>query len=356
MSLTNFTIPEVEKLVTSPGEPGYRADQLLGWVYKRLVVSYDEMTDLPLAFRQKLSGQISLHTLRPVREAVSLDGTVKLLFCLRDGKTVEAALMLYAAGEGRTRTTVCLSTQVGCAIGCHFCATGKQGFERNLTPGEMVDQVLYFARRVKDKKEGTESRLGHITNIVFMGMGEPLANYEALIQAIQTLTSPRGYGTSARNITISTAGMVPQIRRLSGEGLKVGLAVSLHAPDNALRNRLVPLNKRHPIEELLPACREFTQKTGRRVSFEYILFAGINDSLAQAKALAGLLRGLNCHVNLIPANRTGDAAYRPPLRGVILAFERELGENGVACTVRVSRGQDINAGCGQLRSQFLFER
>jgi 23S rRNA (adenine2503-C2)-methyltransferase len=185
-----------------------------------------------------------------------------------------------------------------------------------------------------------------------MGMGEPLANYDALMQSVGILMSPRGFGTGARKITVSTAGLVPGIRRLSREKLQVGLAVSLHAPDNDLRNKLVPFNRRYPLDELIPACREYTEKTSRRVSFEYILFAGVNDSLIQAKALAGLLRGLNCHVNLIPANRVADTTVKPPARGVILAFEQELRANGINCTVRVSRGQDINAGCGQLRSQY----
>lgn len=350
-AVTNLTVKEVEELVESLGEPTYRANQLLSGVYQRLAVSFDEMTDLSLALRQKLETRITLHTLVPVRDVKSKDGTVKVLFSLADGKTIEAALILYAAGAGRPRTTVCLSTQVGCPIGCPFCATGQQGFERNLTPGEMIDQVLYFARRVGDG--GEKSRHNHITNIVFMGMGEPLANYEALVQAIVVLTSPRCFGTSPRNITISTAGLVPQIRQLSREQVKVGLAVSLHSPDNALRNKLVPLNKRYPLEELIPACREYASTTGRRVSFEYVLFAGVNDSLSQAGALAKLLVGINCHVNLIPANRTADSAFQPSSRARVLAFEQQLKLAGINCTLRLSRGQDIDAGCGQLRSSFI---
>jgi 23S rRNA (adenine2503-C2)-methyltransferase len=352
--VTNLTIKEVEELVISLGEPAYRANQLLSGVYQRLAASFDEMTDLSLALRRTLEKRIVLHTLVPVREVKSRDGTGKTLFSLADEKTIEAALMLYAAGAGRPRTTVCLSTQVGCPIGCLFCATGQQGFERNLTPGEMIDQVLYFARRVRDS--GEESRHNHITNIVFMGMGEPLANYEALMQAIVTLTSPRCFGTSPRNITISTAGLVPQIRQLSRERVKVGLAVSLHAPDNTLRNKLVPLNKRYPLGELIPACREYAEKTGRRVSFEYVLFNGVNDSLSQAGALARLLNGINYHVNLIPANRTADSTFEPPSHARVLAFEQQLKLAGINCTLRLSRGQDINAGCGQLRSSFITSR
>jgi len=350
-AITDLTIKELEQLLISLEEPAYRINQLLSGVYQRLAVSYDDITDLPLSLRRKLEKRIALHTLTPVREVKSMDGTFKVLFKLQDEKTMETALMLYTAGAGRPRTTVCLSTQVGCPIGCSFCATGQQGFERNLTPGEMIDQVLYFARKVKEV--GEESRYSHITNIVFMGMGEPLANYEALMQALEILTSPRCFGTSPRNITVSTAGLVPQIRQLSQEKVRVGLAVSLHAPENALRNRLVPLNKRYPLEELIPACQEYANKTGRRVSFEYILFAGINDSLAQAGLLAGLLKGIICHVNLIPANRTANAAFQSPSRNKVIAFEQQLKIHGINCTLRLSRGQDIDAGCGQLRSSYI---
>jgi 23S rRNA (adenine2503-C2)-methyltransferase len=350
-SITNLTVTEIEKLVVSLGEPVYRANQLIDWVYKRLAASVDDMTDLPKPFRARLRSSVILHTAILVRQLVSTDGTVKGLFKLADGKTIEAALMLYAAGAGRPRTTVCLSTQVGCAICCPFCATGQQGFERNLTAGEIIDQVLYFARRVINS--GREERHKHITNIVFMGMGEPLANYAPLVQSIEMLTSLRAFGTSPRNITVSTAGLVPQIVRLSTEKTKVGLAVSLHAPDNVLRNKLVPLNERFPLQELIPACRVYAEKTGRRVSFEYILFGGINDSLSQAVELVRLLMGLNCHVNLIPANRTADESFKPPSRNRILAFEQHLKLSGINCTLRMSRGQDIDAGCGQLRSAFL---
>jgi 23S rRNA (adenine2503-C2)-methyltransferase len=354
-AITNLTFQEIEKLISSLGEPAYRARQLLTWLYRGLAISYDEMTDLPLSFRQRMAEGFVLHSLIPLREVKSKDGTVKTLFRLGDGKTVESALMLFAAGEGRARTTICLSTQVGCSICCPFCATGQQGFERNLTSGEMIDQVLYFARRLSDSNEGNGKRGSHVTNLVFMGMGEPLANYESLRQTIEMLNSPQGLGIGARNITISTAGLVPQIKRLSKEKLQVGLAVSLHASDNVLRNRLVPLNKRYPLEELIPACREYFEKTGRRVTFEYVLFEGINDSLVQARALADLLTGMNCHVNLIAANRTSDREFRPSSHSAILAFERELQQHGIDCTLRVSRGQDIDAGCGQLRGRTVSD-
>jgi 23S rRNA (adenine2503-C2)-methyltransferase len=349
--LTDLNIEEVHKLIISMGEPAYRARQLLAWVYQRLAVSIDEMTDLPQAFRQKLAQQVNLHTLTPIHEARAKDGTVKILFNLKDGKTVETALMKFPSTGGKHRYTVCISTQVGCPIGCPFCATGQQGFERNLTQGEIIDQVLYFARYLQDKTIGREGE--RIKNIVFMGMGEPLVNYGALWQAIEMLNSPDGFGLSARSMTISTAGLIPGIERLSNEKLQVGLAISLHASDNKLRDKLVPINKKYPLEELIPACREYFACTGRRVSFEYALFNGVNDSIVQAQSLADLIQGMNCHVNLISANQTTNQKMQPSPRNTVLAFQQELKNRGINCTLRLSRGQDIDAGCGQLRSRFL---
>jgi len=264
-----------------------------------------------------------------------------------DGKTIESALMYYPAASGKERNTVCVSTQVGCPIGCPFCATGQQGFERNLTSGEIIDQVLYSARYLQDTGNGK------ITNIVFMGMGEPFANYDALWQAIERLNSEDMFGLGARSMVISTSGIVPQIDRLSREKLQVGLSISLHAADDVLRNRLVPVNQRYPLRELMTACCNYFNVTGRRVSFEYALFKGINDSLSHARSLAHLLGGLNCHVNLIPSNNTNNSVYCAPSQAVITAFKQELESLHITVTLRQSRGQDINAGCGQLRSRFL---
>jgi 23S rRNA (adenine2503-C2)-methyltransferase len=354
--ISGMTAAELESLVESLGEPGYRGKQLQHWIYRGLAFSFDEMTDLPAAFRQRLAAETRLYSLRPAYEASGQDGTVKVLFKLTDGLTIESALMSYREEGSERRNTVCVSTQAGCAIGCPFCATGQQGFRRNLTPGEIIDQVLYFARHLqkkarKDGKNTSEKTSSRPTNIVFMGMGEPLANYSALLDAIELLNAPEGFGLGARSMVVSTAGLVPQIGRLSREKYQVGLAVSLHASDNKLRDRLVPVNRKYPLEQLIPACREYCRATGRRLSFEYVLLHNINDSTAQAQALAGLLRGLNCHVNLIPANDTGDRSFRAPSRGVVMAFERELRQCGINATLRQPRGQDINAGCGQLRSR-----
>ena len=353
--ITGMTQAQLEDLVKSMGEPGYRVKQLRKWIYRNLAFSFDEMSDLPSAFRQRLAATNQLHSLKPEYEATGRDDTLKILFSLGDGLTIESALMSLQKEGGAGRSTICVSTQVGCAVGCPFCATGRQGFQRNLTAGEIIDQVLYLAHHLQKPKHESKTDVGgminRLTNIVFMGMGEPLSNYEALLQAIELLNSPDYYGLGARNMVVSTAGLAPQIERFSREKLQVGLAVSLHASDNTLRDRLVPVNRKYPLEKLMAACREYYMATGRRVTFEYVLFKGINDSAGQARSLARLLRGLNCHVNLIPVNDTGDRTFQPPARQDILNFEQELRESGTNATLRQSRGQDINAGCGQLRSR-----
>jgi 23S rRNA (adenine2503-C2)-methyltransferase len=353
-SFTELTHAQLNELVSAMGEPIYRAKQVAKWVYQNMALDYQEMTDLPLALRRKLNEKIKLHGIHPVKSVVGGDGTIKALFSLADGKTIESALMYYDADRGGERHTVCVSTQVGCAIGCPFCATGQQGFERNLTPGEIIDQVLYFARYLREGENGNGNKQSkRVSNVVFMGMGEPLANFGNLWQAIEMLNSAEGFGLGARNMVISTAGLVPQIKQLAEEKLQVGLAVSLHASDNALRDKLVPLNRKYPLEQVMTACREYNRAAGRRLSFEYTLFNGINDSIRQAQALAELIKGLKCHVNLIAANVTADSAFKPPPYKVVLAFEEELKRCRVNVTLRERRGHDISAGCGQLRSQFL---
>lgn len=347
--ILDLTDSEIKERVTGMGEPAHRAQQLQRWIYQGYARSFTEMTDLPAAFRRKLSEDFSLHCLTPVKELTAKDGTVKTLFRLADESTIESALMPYSQNSKGERYTVCLSTQVGCPVGCSFCTTGQQEFERNLSAREIIDQVLYFAYRLKEQ--------GHaITNIVFMGMGEPLLNYESLMQSLHTLTSPQRFALGARHITISTAGVIPQMELLSEEKLQVGLAISLHAANNTLRSKLVPINRKYPLEKLISACREYYEKTGRRVSFEYTLFRKINDSPEQARELAVLLRGLNCHVNLIPANPGNDARFQASARNNVLMFQQELRRFHITCTVRQRMGLDIAAGCGQLRSRFVQSR
>jgi 23S rRNA (adenine2503-C2)-methyltransferase len=349
--ITDLACAQFDDLAASLGEPSYRGKQIRKWVYVNLAAGYDEMTDLPAALRNKLEQETRLHSLEMIQEVRSKDGTVKVLFKCADGNTVEAALMYYGGDGEKERHTVCVSTQAGCAIGCPFCATGRQGFQRNLTPGEIIDQVLYFARSLRDKSAKDQPE--HISNVVFMGMGEPLLNYDNLWQAIENLNSAECFKLGARNMTISTSGVVPGIKRLGKEKLQVGLAVSLHAADNALRNKLVPVNHKYPLDVLIPVCREYVDLTGRRVSFEYILFQGINSSTTHARELARLIQGFQCHVNLIPANQTENPGYAPPPLRVVIAFENELKKNRINVTLRQSRGQDVEAGCGQLRSRYL---
>jgi 23S rRNA (adenine2503-C2)-methyltransferase len=345
--ITEMSVTQLSEEMTSIGEAAFRTRQVQQWVYKKMAWSFDEMSDLPLSLRATLKDGFRLHSLSPCGEVGGYGDTIKVLFALEDGKTIESTLMLYPASRGRERNTVCISTQVGCAVGCPFCATGQQGFERNLASGEIIDQVLYFARYLKDTGGGK------ITNIVFMGMGEPLANYNSLLLAIDRLNAADMFGLSARSMVISTSGLVPQINRLAGEKLQVGLSISLHASDDNLRNKLVPINKKYPLKELMSACRNYFEVTGRRISFEYALFEGVNDSLAHARSLAHLLHGFNCHVNLIPSNNTGIAGYCAPVQEVVRSFRQELERLGINVTLRQSRGQDIDAGCGQLRSRFL---
>jgi 23S rRNA (adenine2503-C2)-methyltransferase len=295
-----------------------------------------------------------LSSLTPVEEKISADGqTKKVLFKLDDGKTIESSFMLYGrAGSSRERRTVCVSTQVGCPIGCAFCATGQQGFERNLRAGEIIEQVLHFMRSM-NKETDIDLARRCVTNVVFMGMGEPLGNYEAVWQSIEMLNSKQGLNLGARQITISTVGLVPQIQRLASENIHVELAISLHAASDELRNRLVPINRKYPLKQLMAACREYFEKTGRRPTFEYALFRGINDSVGHALELAGLLEGLNCHVNLIAGNPTKSKEFAPSSKKTVRAFQKQLTERRISNTLRLSKGVDIEAGCGQLRSRWI---
>lgn len=324
------------------GCPPYRARQVYHGIYQRLSESFGGLTDLPQALRDRLADSLLLPCLEPIEEAASSDGqTRKALFRLADGQAIESVLMEHE-GESRDWNTVCLSSQVGCVYACPFCATGQAGFVRDLRAGEMVEQYLFFARK------------GRVQHVVFMGMGEPLANYQEALKAIGILMEPAGLKLGARRITISTVGLAPQIRRLAQEQLQVGLAVSLHAPTDELRDTLVPVNRKHPLKELMAACRYYFETTRRRVTFEYALFAGINDSPREARALAQLLGEMPCHVNLIPGNPSADPRFRPSPRVRVAAFLQEL--RGLAVTVRVSRGLDIQAGCGQLRGQWQARR
>ncbi|MBN1136015.1 MAG: 23S rRNA (adenine(2503)-C(2))-methyltransferase RlmN [Anaerolineae bacterium] len=352
LPLYDLTYAQLQALLVSWGEPRFRADQLWRWLYSSLADGWEQMVNLPAGLRQRLAAETGLSPLVPVACQESASGQAhKVLFHLHDGETIESVLMRYT-----DRRTACISTQVGCGMGCLFCATGQGGLVRNLSAGEIVDQVIHLARQVKETELGQRSGAAQahpIGNVVLMGMGEPLANYAATLQAIETLADPRGYNLGARRFTLSTVGLAPGIRRLAQEALPVNLAVSLHAADDELRNQLVPVNRRYPLAELMAAVRDYAARTKRRVSIEYALIDRVNDAPQQAQELARLLEGLLCHVNLIPLNPTPGSPWQPPPRERVDAFRAMLETAGVPTTVRIRRGIDIEAGCGQLRRRQL---
>jgi 23S rRNA (adenine2503-C2)-methyltransferase len=340
-ALYDLTLAELEARLIALGHPAYRARQVFNWAYKRLAADWSEMTDLPAGLRADLAATLPFSTLEVVRELSADAGeTIKTLYRTHDGELVETVLMLYP-----DRATVCVSCQVGCAVGCAFCATGLGGLARNLSTGEMVAQAVGAARRARERGRSRE-----LTNLVMMGMGEPFHNYAETMTFVAVLNDPAGMGFGARRITISTSGVVPAIRKLAGEPWQVNLAVSLHAPDDAVRDQLVPLNRKHPIAELMATVRDYIAQTGRRVSFEYALMRGINDADETARALADLLRGTLCHVNVIPLNPVDVLPYERPDPAGIERFAAILRDAGIATTVRYSRGLEIDAACGQLRA------
>jgi len=346
--LLDLTFDELTAYVAELGQPKFRAQQIWEWIYQRYVADFDEMSNLPKALRQRLAAEASIDPLTPVAEMSSLGrDTHKVLFQLHDGQTIEAVLMLY-----EKRRTLCISSQAGCAMGCTFCATAQGGLARNLTSGEIMAQVLYFARYLANADAEPEldlERPSHVTNIVLMGMGEPLHNYVNVWSALRRLTDATAFGLGARHITLSTVGLVPMIDRMAEEPLQINLAVSLHAPNDELRTGLVPVNRGYGVDELLAAVDRYIEKTNRRVTFEYALMNGINDSPALATEMAQKLAPLLCHVNVIPLNPIPDSPYQPTSDADTERFVEILRDHGVPATVRLRRGIEINAGCGQLR-------
>lgn len=320
--------------------PAYRTQQMFDWAYGKFVEGYDEMNNVPSGLRDQMGEALPFQTMKLVRELVTDNGdTCKLLYETFDGQLVETVLMLYT-----DRATVCVSCQVGCAVGCAFCATGLGGLTRNLTAGEIVQQTVDAARRARQVGR-------QLTNLVMMGMGEPFQNYVETMKFINIIHDSRGLNFGARRITISTSGIIPRIDALADEPLQVNLAVSLHAPNNELRSQLVPINGRYPVEDLLAACDRFTEKTGRRISFEYALMNGINNSDEIARELGQLLRGRLCHVNVIPFNPVDVLEFERPTPDMIERFASIVRESGIPTTVRYSRGVEIAAACGQLRAK-----
>jgi 23S rRNA (adenine2503-C2)-methyltransferase len=355
VDLLGYTAEELRTWLVEHGEPAYRAKQIHDAIYHQLVSEFGDMRGLPAPLRAWLAEHATIASPQVRTLVAAKDGrTRKLLLELSDGRLIETVLMLYpASAEGRARATVCVSTQAGCAYGCTFCATGQMGFERHLSAGEIVAQALYFARELRERPwiAPDGQAIDHVTNLVFMGMGEPLHNYDNTLQAIRILNMAEGLRIGARHMTVSTVGLVPGILRLADEPLQINLAISLHAPNNALRLRTMPVTRKYPIEQVLEAVRAYAAKTGRQVTFEYVLLSGINDAVEHARELATLLAPLKQlgHVNLIPVNKTA-AGYEPPSGERIRAFRETLRAGGVSSSVRAERGDDIAAACGQLRT------
>lgn len=339
VNLKDFTLPELEKCLYDLGAEKYRAKQVAEWVFQKGAASFQEMTNLSRDLRERLDAAARVGRPHILARQVSKRGdTVKYLFGLHDGQAVESVLMKHNYGN-----SACVSTQVGCRMGCRLCASGLEGLVRDLSPGEIYDQVLGI-------QQDTGERVSHV---VIMGSGEPLDNYGATLTFIKNIAAPYGLNISCRHITVSTCGLVPGIRELAGEKLALTLAVSLHAPNDHLRDTLVPVNKKYPLRELMAACRDYARETGRRVTFEYALLAGVNDSKEQAVELGRLLSGMLCHVNLIPANPVPERGVEPPSRERVDLFKRTVEKQGIATTVRRELGADIDAACGQLRRRIM---
>lgn len=339
MDIKSMTLEEVKLLVEELGEKSFRAAQLYQWLHEKLAESYEEMLNLPVDFRGRLGELKPLVKLRTVQVQESAqDGTRKYLFELPDGNLVESVWMKYHHGN-----SICISSQVGCRMGCRFCASTLDGLERNLLPSEMLEQIYCIVRHTGER----------VSNIVVMGTGEPLDNYEHLLRFIWLITVRGGLNISQRNITVSTCGLVPQIKRLAQEKPQITLALSLHAPFDEKRRELMPIANRYSLTEVIEACRYYAEQTGRRVTFEYALVAGVNDSKEDAAALERLLKPLNCHVNLIPVNPIKEREYRQSARTHIEAFKKHLEKNKINVTIRREMGRDIDGACGQLRRRHI---
>ncbi|MGN0305689.1 MAG: 23S rRNA (adenine(2503)-C(2))-methyltransferase RlmN [Lachnospiraceae bacterium] len=339
MDIKSMTLEEVSQRVEELGEKRFRAVQLYQWMHEKLAEGYEEMLNLPASFRRQLEEKEPLVRLKLIQVQESAqDGTRKYLFELPDGNLVESVWMKYHHGN-----SVCISSQVGCRMGCRFCASTLDGLERNLLPSEMLEQIYCIIRHTGER----------VSNIVVMGTGEPLDNYDHLLRFIRLITLPGGLNISQRNITVSTCGLVPQIRSLAEERLQITLALSLHAPSDEKRRELMPVANRYPLAQVMEACRYYFEQTKRRVTFEYALVAGVNDSKEDAAALGSLLKPLNCHVNLIPVNPIKEREYRQSARTHIEAFKNHLEKNKINVTIRREMGRDIDGACGQLRRRHI---
>ena len=337
--IKSLTLEELTEAIRQMGDKPFRAKQIYQWLHQKLVADFDEMSNLSKPLREKLKEQFVLTALYPADVKISqIDGTRKYLFRLADGNVIESVWMQYHHGN-----SVCISSQVGCRMGCRFCASTLDGMVRNLAPSEMLDQI-YRIQTISGER---------VDNIVIMGSGEPMDNFQNVVQFLKLINSDKGLHISARNITVSTCGLVDKIRELADLQLQITLAISLHAPNDELRKTMMPIANKYSIEQIMEACRYYLKQTGRRISFEYSLVKGVNDTQECAEQLSGLLHGMNCHVNLIPVNPIKERDYRQSEKQAIAAFKNKLERNGINVTIRREMGRDIDGACGQLRKSYM---
>ena len=337
-NIKDYDLNELKEEMKKLEEKPFRAEQIFKWLYVEKVKSFDEMTNLSLELREKLSKNYTMCNFEILKKQKSKDGTIKYLFDLLDGNAIETVLMSYHHGH-----SICVSSQIGCKMGCKFCASTGINFVRNLSSGEIVEQILAVEQDTGIK----------ISNVVFMGIGEPLDNYENVVTAIRTINNPKGLNIGARHISISTSGIVPKIYKLAEENIQCTLSISLHTTNNEKRSKMMPINNSYPIEELLQACKDYIAKTNRRISFEYALAKDNNDNLEDAKELVKLLKGMLCHVNLIPINKIENGKFDKSSNENIMRFRDYLNDHGIVATIRRELGSDIDAACGQLRRKNL---
>ena len=337
-NIKDYTLEDLKEELKEIGEKPFRAEQIYKWIYEEEINDFDKMTNLSLGLREKLKELYEIKEFNILKKQVASDGTKKYLFDVLDGNAIETVLMQYHHGY-----SICVSSQVGCKMGCKFCASTGIPFGRNLTSGEIVEQIMAVQRYTGIR----------ISNVVFMGIGEPLDNYDNVVRAIHIINHPKGLNIGARHISVSTSGLVPNIYKLAEENIQCTLSISLHATTNEQRNAMMPVNKTYPIEELLQACRDYIEKTHRRISFEYALAKENNDNLEDAKRLVKLLKGMLCHVNLIPINKIENGQYTKSTNENIMKFRDYLNDHGIVATIRRELGSDIDAACGQLRRKNL---
>ena len=346
-NIKDYDLEELKQELINLGEKPFRAEQIFKWIYQEKVTSFDEMTNISLELREKLKQNYVLKTFKTIKKQVASDGTTKYLFDLLDGNAIETVLMSYHHGY-----SICVSSQIGCKMGCKFCASTGIAFVRNLTSGEIVEQLLAVERDQNLEQTQNDTKI-RISNVVFMGIGEPLDNYENVVNGVRIINNSKGINIGARHISISTSGIIPKIYKLAEENIQCTLSISLHATTNKQRSEMMPVNNVYNIENLIKACKDYIEKTNRRISFEYALAKENNDNLEDAKRLVKLLRGMNAHVNLIPINKIENGKFIKSTNENILKFRDYLNEHGIVATIRRELGSDIDAACGQLRRKNL---